>query len=84
MKLAHKLHASLVLATAGLLLPGIAAAQSSDTTTTTYAASPHDYRWVDGGIVDRDGSTGMGARIGGAAALTPPPAPFGEGGDDGQ
>ena len=68
MKLAHKLHAALLLTAVGLMLPGV--------------ASAIDYRWVDGGIVDRDASNGLGARIAGSAALTTPLAAFGEIVDD--
>jgi hypothetical protein len=68
MKLAHKLHAALMLSAVGLMLPGIATAL--------------DYRYVDGGIVDRDASTRLGVRLAGSAALTPPLAVFGEVVDD--
>ena len=68
MKLAHKTY--LLSLTAALLLPGTAAAL--------------DYRYVDGGFVDRDTSTGLGVRMAGSAALTPPLALFGEVVDDDQ
>jgi hypothetical protein len=68
MKLAHKLQ--LLSLTAAVLLPTAAAAL--------------DYRYLDGGFVDRDASTGLGVRMAGSAALTPPLALFGEVVDDDQ
>lgn len=68
MKLARKMH--LLSLTAALLLPGTAAAL--------------DYRYLDGGFVDRDTSTGLGVRMAGSAALAPPLALFGEVADDDQ
>ena len=49
---------------ASLLLPGLAAA--------------HDYTYVDGGVLDRDGADDLGIRMAGSAGLTPPLAVFGE------
>lgn len=42
-----------------------------------------DYRYLDGGVVDRDGSD-MGLRMAGSGELTPPLAAFGEIVDAGQ
>lgn len=57
----------MALMTAGLALPAAAA----------------DYRYLDGGVVDRDGSD-TGVRMAGSGELTPPLAAFGEVVDAGQ
>jgi len=46
-------------------------------------AAAADYRYMDGGVVDRDGSD-MGLRMAGSGELTPPLAAFGEVIDAGQ
>lgn len=68
MKLTRKLQAALLFAATGLLLPGLSTAS--------------EYVFVDGGVVDRDASTGIGVRMAGSAALTSPIALFGEVVDD--
>lgn len=42
------------------------------------AASAHQYTWVDGGVLDRDGDDDMGIRMAGSAAVSQPVALFGE------